>query len=648
MPNVKSLTPGQLWECLIERAGLELRLKQRPGRDADMELAVLQQLDPASGTAGAYPTIKALLTADQGLPVPTVTVERLLIAVLESQKGFAAMMNEILETLVMAEATLGESNLEFEFNFDEVAGPLRLTLGQFQAYAVRTHQVCSSHFVPLSQQQRWQINSILSDLRVHWGSRPNDRLPDAPQVSARSAPARFHAPLLALETAVADFLQSCRSVGSSRTGNFRDLQERQKGTPKTAEQQEEFERIIDATDFWDVSIVDTINYIKDGLSTRDLDPDRTFDTLMQAVVLMPVKQQWIDESYQEVLDLLSLPTWKRRHELYSVWVGTRLLNVAKKHASQLEFHPRDRVLSFAFGGSSLASYVANSERFSIRCEVRSELVGASRKRKRAIQPDFRVLREDGTATTNDATRLVVECKHYLQPSISNFSSAANDYARSCRYATVLVVNHGPLVEAALLNALEPEVRNRTRLMGNVAPNASDGLYAFIRAALFSAPATMPSAPVQRSQPDAVATSVVVRLERLTHPQVLLQVEWDESLQDLDLALAFDIGTTNSRVVVDFKNRGGMEAPSYAQLQEDVQAGPGIETITIYELKAKRYEVFVSNYSEPGNFPVGHLRGRITLGNTTLVVNPPKHRACLGEWRMAVLLVNADGTVTIQI
>ena len=159
---------------------------------------------------------------------------------------------------------------------------------------------------------------------------------------------------------------------------------------------------------------------------------------------------------------------------------------------------------------------------------------------------------------------------------------------------------------------------------------------------------MPSAPAQRSEPDAVATSVVVRLERLTHPHVLLQVEWDESLQDLDLALAFDIGTVNSRVVIDFKNRGGMEAPYYAQLLEDVRAGPGIETITIHEFTAKRYDVFVSNYSEPGNFPVGHLRGRITLGNTTLVVNPPKNKPCLGEWRMAILLVNADGTVTIQI
>ena len=643
MLNGKKLTPSQLWERLIKDAGLELRLKQKPGRDADMELAVLQQLDPGR----AYPTIKALLKADQALPAPAVTVERLLIAVLESQKGFASMMNEILETLVMAEATLGENNLEFEFNFDAVAGPLRLTLEQFQAYEERTRRVCANRFVPLSQQQRWQISSILSDFRSHWESRPDDSLPSMCQVNVRSVSTRFHLPLLALEAAVADFLQRCRFVGLSRTGNFRRLNEQRQGTPRTAEQQEEFERILDATDFWDVSIVDSINSIKDGLSTRELDPDRTFDTLMRAVELIPVKQQWIDESYQELLDLLNLPTWKRRYELYSVWVGTRLLNVAKQHASQLEFHPRNGVLSFAFGGSSLASYVAHGERFSIHCEVRSELVGASRKRKRAIQPDFRVLREGGTATTNDATRLVVECKHYLQPSISNFSSAANDYARSCCFATVLVVNHGPVTEAALLDALEPEVRNRARFIGDVVPNASDGLQAFLRTTLFSAPTALSSAPVQCSQPRADATSVVITLGELAHPHVSLEVEWDETLQDIDIALAFNLDTTNEQVMVDFRSRGGQRAPFFAELLGDVQEGPGVEMINIYQLNAKRYEVIVRNYSEPGHFPAGHLRGRITLGNSTLVVTPSTHGVHLGDWKMATLLVKADGTVAIQ-
>jgi hypothetical protein len=643
MPSRKKLTPSQLWERLIKEAGLELRLKQRQGRDADLELAVLQQLDPGR----AHPTIKALLKADQASPAPAITVERLLIAVLESQKGFAAMMNEILETLVMAEATLGESNIEFEFNFDAVAGPLRLTLEQFRSYKERTRRVCASRFVPLSQQQRWQITSLLSDFRSHWGSRPDDSLPSAPQVNARSAPTRFHVPLLALEAAVADFLQRCRFVGLSRTGNFRRLNEQPEGKPRTAEQQEEFERILDATDFWDVSIVESINFIKDGLSTRDLNPDRTFETLMRAVELIPVKQQWIDESYQELLDLLNLPTWKRRHELYSVWVGTRLLNVAKQHANQLEFHPRDGVLSFAFGGSSLASYVTHGERFSIHCEVRSELVGTSRKRKRSIQPDFRVLREGGTATTNDATRLVVECKHYLQPSISNFSNAANDYARSCCFATVLVVNHGPVTESALLDAAEPEVRNRTRFIGDVMPNASDGLQAFLRTTLFSAPATLSSAPVQRAQPRANAASVVIPAGELAHPLVLLEVEWDETLKDIDLALALDFETTNEQVMVDFKNRGALGAPFFAQLLEDVREGPGIESINIYKFNAKRYDVIVRNYSEPGHFPAGHLRGRITLGNSILVVNPPKHGVHLGDWRMAVLLVNADGTIAIQ-
>ena len=40
----------------------------------------------------------------------------------------------------------------------------------------------------------------------------------------------------------------------------------------------------------------------------------------------------------------------------------------------------------------------------------------------------------------------------------------------------------------------------------------------------------------------------------------LEVKWDETLQAINLALAFDFDTTNEQVIVDFRNRGGLKAP----------------------------------------------------------------------------------------
>lgn len=649
MPDDKVLTPLQLWARLIKEAGLELRLKRQPGRDADLEESILEQLDPAAGTVAAQATVKALLKFDRDLPNPTITVEHLVSALLTSQKGFGAMMTQILETLVMAQATVSETPLTFAFQFDSLTGPLKLTLEQFQAHVDRTRRTNVMRFMPLNQQQRWEINSALSDMRDHEGAPRGDDLPEKPQVITLPTPEKFREPLRTLQESVAEFLKHCRAVGLSRTDNFWRLRQRQGSMPLTVEQKEEFDRVVDATDFWDLSIVDSINYIKKGLNTRDLNPDRTYEILMRAVRLIPVKQQWVNERYRELLDILNLPTWKHRHELYSVWVGTQLLNVAKTHANNLEFHPQNNVLSFAFGGSVLASYVANAEHFSIHCELRSDLIGTSRKRKQAIQPDFRVLREDVTATSNDATRLVLECKHYLRANAANFSSAASDYARSCSYATVLVVNHGPVEEAKLLASMAPPLQNRTRFIGDATPDAPDELQAFLRATLFSEPTIAPisEAPHASSSDGTTSPLVFVSPGHTEHLMAAVRVEWDEQLEDIDLALAFTPFNGDEMTTLNFMNRGGETAPFHAQLMEDVRSGPGTETINIYKFCTGTYEITVRNYSNPGHFPAAHLRGCITLGTTTLIVHPPESGVHMDDWRMATLGVNEDGTLTIH-
>src|SRR4051812_44314190 len=105
-----------LWRQLCTDAGLELVLKRgRPGRDADIEdsLRTLLAVPPSAAS------LQTWLDSDGKLPHPTITTERLLVEVLKSQGGFAQMMQDILDVLILAEAKQASHQLIVEFKFDD-------------------------------------------------------------------------------------------------------------------------------------------------------------------------------------------------------------------------------------------------------------------------------------------------------------------------------------------------------------------------------------------------------------------------------------------------------------------------------------------------------------------------------------------------
>lgn len=145
-----------------------------------------------------------------------------------------------------------------------VVQPLRtiepITALEYQQYAIRL--------------ARWLVTHSADDL------------PMKPHIATLPTAQKFEAPLRALEESVAAFLQHCHTVGSSRTANFHRLRQRPSEQPLSPAQKEELDIVMDASDFWDVSIVDSINYIKQGLNSQNLDPGLTYDTIMHAVSLI--------------------------------------------------------------------------------------------------------------------------------------------------------------------------------------------------------------------------------------------------------------------------------------------------------------------------------------------------------------------------
>jgi hypothetical protein len=284
----------------------------------------------------------------------------------------------------------------------------------------------------------------------------------------------------------------------------------------------------------------------------------------------------------------------------------------------------------------LATFSWQGRQFDAWAELRSALVGISAKRAKGIQPDFRVVRVDLSQSVNARTTFVLECKHYLNASTANFTQAAEDYARSCPNAVVHVVNHGPADELALRAALPSGLQERARFIGNATPIAevsTQALTTAIQEALF--PDWHPTLPSHQAPGLSSGTVAHVILE------------WDGSLQDMDLALhVLDAGGRITEVV-DYRHEGSLEAPPFAHFVGDVRSGPGEERIDIGAWHFARYALVATNYSKSGDMGPINLRcDVVTTSGLTSLRCPATLGAGKHEWQIAELRVTNDHVAVV--
>lgn len=193
-----------------------------------------------------------------------------------------------------------------------------------------------------------------------------------------------------------------------------------------------------------------------------------------------------DAAAQQVFDgvleeLLDLPLWKQRHQMYSIWLLTVIERALPDNATFRLLHD-DRKLLFNFSTTAVAQVTTGNTTLEWVAELRTgarnfALVGEGR--KEAVQPDY-VLRyvEDARSAL-----YVLEAKQYRKGDARNFSQALYDYAGVHREAQVVLVNYGsmPRTLAAMLAALIEDIEQqdstdlhigvRCRTFGNVRPDA---------------------------------------------------------------------------------------------------------------------------------------------------------------------------------
>ncbi len=186
---------------------------------------------------------------------------------------------------------------------------------------------------------------------------------------------------------------------------------------------------------WLYEILNHLALTGDYGTPRGSDVVVAWQAVIDEVPYGPGPQQLADK----LLSLLDLPSWKARHQVYAVWVATRIV-------TQAPWKPKWNIicdtLNFDFGGAEILRFEAEESIFVLRSELRRPLVGTSAaKRKVGIQPDFTMLNGDEVGTS--PAHLVVECKQYATYSKRNFRGALSDYSRSHTAADVLLANYAP-------------------------------------------------------------------------------------------------------------------------------------------------------------------------------------------------------------
>lgn len=145
---------------------------------------------------------------------------------------------------------------------------------------------------------------------------------------------------------------------------------------------------------------------------------------------------------EDLQRVLSLPVWKRRHEVYAIWIATQIVRALPEKQTEIQ-HDQGQI-RFAFKKTKVASTSQGGGEIILYAERKQPLANPlGHGRKKNAQPDFGLWREDGA---EPLCALIVEVKHYAQAASRSFSEALIDYARAHPDAEVVLVNYGPTAD----------------------------------------------------------------------------------------------------------------------------------------------------------------------------------------------------------
>jgi hypothetical protein len=532
------------------------------------------------------------------------------------------MLADIFEMLTKAAATSSSHSLRVALNFGDLAAPLIATLEDFRDWehefrVVRRRTIASSWTADAlwALRRAFEIEGasrveLDRDLGAWQSQYYRGQLVLPPSIEKTGNP-KFDEVVQQSQNLIRMFIETCLSLAPDHQ-SLGELWRRSRSTAERGsfsdEQLAELAVVGGPeSDFWPVGLLSMIESSRRHVERlqpveRAIACDQIAAAVDQVHDGLEKSEFEVDSLEEHLSEILKLPVWKRRHEVYSVWVASQI--IASLETREIRFHPIDGQLDFGFGGAHLATILTDDGVFALWSEFRSALRRpGSRTRTKFIQPDFRLLRapfkSDGSTTA-----LVVECKQYMKPSAKNFSEALNDYAASCPDAEVMLVNYGRISDG-IRECIIPDVIERTHLIGDFRPQEHKATSDF-------------KLIVNEAVSDEIRRPHEVSLGPILKGTGRIDLVWGAPFHDLDLHLIVHADPNPNHISFsDMRTRSGD-----AYLTNDARDAPGIETIHITSWRNADYEVFVHNYSGLPPLTGSDATVSVTFEGANMSFRPP--------------------------
>lgn len=528
----------------------------------------------------------------------------LLHAIASELESFSAMLNDLLSLYerVGARSATGE-NLRISYEFVE-GEPFDVLLSSFREQVANVRSAVRQLVMPLTFGPEFAFESPISDMwdwdRIRSLFGPGDlHTISLPRTAPRPTPTGDHPADAVIERGLrmVDAVFAMLAAAGSTVGDA-IAQLRRQGEPN--ELDVEGAVVQAATDWWPLATTAALHGFADVVRVGRERPGLVND--LDAWLDNFESTDAIDVTVEHLVDVLSMPSWGMRHELYAAWVVTQFDQAL---TDRLTFVVVDGTLRFPFKATKVATVRAADAVHELWCEIRSDLLDASGNRVRGIQPDYRVLRRNRDKTS--PTVLAVEVKQYRSPDAKRHGKVLAMYAAGLPDANVFLVGHGPIGDAR--KHVPQTDRARTKVFEHMRPGVSAD-----------------------REPFQTALAALLPPPRLKE----VKLTWDNRIHDLDLHLRIGDETVN------WQNPSGEAGKLRA---DSFHGGPEVIDLTADVGNSIAVEVHLFS-SDATSVLAAQPRVSITwVGGEVTNLCPPLDLPPGEERRWVVCRIEPNGTVT---
>ncbi len=414
-----------------------------------------------------------------------ISVEQLLVAFFKTLQPFSQMMSDMCVFFEKHSIKETNQNLRIEFDFDNSENEkLEFSLEHFRETLAKLNRVreldtCYS----LNSEQLWLLLDIFAEYRNgqcenklirSWVD--NNKIYDLEKRAASIfGTPEFEIPPCEIDSLkqqlkkvlqiFKSFINTCISINTCR-GTFNEIMKnfisnqeeirnnwiKEKITPWIAEDLNNAEY-----ECWPYKLIDCVYDKLEKIGKLDsvakIQAEANLAVEIETFLnTLPTVKRKEENLLQELIDLLNIPVWKKRYELYAAWVLTQIVESFNDY--DYEIHHINGKLTLSLSATHLASIKTSKGTLQLWSEVRTLVENTEKRplegksRKRGIQPDYTIYKGESKSCYDCI--LAIEVKQYRKHSSKNFNAVLKDYPRGLPNAHIILVNYGLISNKMIL------------------------------------------------------------------------------------------------------------------------------------------------------------------------------------------------------